>query len=157
MNKIWENYGHTYQNHVEVNDYELKERLVFGTYDTGKYDDTPINFSSRFLNEEIALKGINIVLKQNKEVIDDWMKNQYAQKITVRLNFLQQVGVGFAKNTSWKTPYALYSIIVVLKADCHFHSYEIVTAYPFYTPKIQAQIKKDKMLFMNSKTKKQTK
>ena len=35
---FWENCGHTYEEHVDVDNQDLKNRVMFGTYESGRFD-----------------------------------------------------------------------------------------------------------------------
>lgn len=142
---FWSTMGHTYEDHVAVDIDDLKERLVLEKYDVGTYDeDKKSSIASRFLSEDLARKAIKASLKKKSSVIDDWMKLQYDSRLVLKINFMRQIGEGVAKGTNWNTIYPMYSVIIVLKADCHFRSYEVVTAYPAANNAVMKQIIKDR-------------
>ena len=146
--------GHTYEDHVEIEIEDLMNRLVLGKYDVGTYDENKkSSIASRFINEDIARKAIKTVLKKKTPVIDDWMRLQYDNRLVLKVNFTQQIGEGVAIGTNWNTLYPMYSLIIVLKADCHFRNYEVVTAYPAPNQAVHLQIMKDRAAWYKKRKK----
>ena len=147
----WNDFGHTYEEHIAVTRDDLKQRMILGTYDAGKYDGKKKAICSRFLNEEIAYKAIKCLLKRRKVEIDQWMKLQYEMKTSFEITFTDQIGEGYAKNTSWKEPYKFYKLVVVLQADCHYRDFEVVTAYPTPSMSVAKKIKADQAEWIRNK------
>lgn len=143
----WKKYGHTYEEHVNVTDKDLIDRLLYGTYDIGKYMDDRRSICTRFLSEEIAFKSIERALKIRTDEIQEWMKLGYQAKLEIMVNFTSQIGVGYAKGTSWKEPYPMFKVRVILKADAHFREYSIVTAYPIPNKQISQKIAADRSAY----------
>ena len=48
---FWENCGHTYEEHVDVDNQDLKNRVMFGTYESGRFDGQGKSICSRFSSE----------------------------------------------------------------------------------------------------------
>ena len=63
MTDFLKNCGHTYEEHVDVTDNDLRNRVMAGTYDLGQYMDDHKKICSRFLSEELAEKTIKRILK----------------------------------------------------------------------------------------------
>lgn len=145
MTDFLKNCGHTYEEHVDVTDNDLRNRVMAGTYDLGRYMDDHKKICSRFLSEELAEKTIKRILKIRESQIKEWMQLGYAKEIEVVAFFTSQVGIGFAEGTGvYKNSYPMYGVRVVLQADIHFRSYSIVTAYPVPNKATIAKIAEDK-------------
>ena len=150
----WSNYGHTFEDHIEPDDNDLKMRLILGKYDCGTYDGNAISIASRFVSENIAKKVIDYTLEKKKDDIATWLKEACVEKTVFYINFMKPIGYGYVKNTNWDNPYPLYKLCIVLQADCHFRNYEIVTCYPVPNNAVKAQIIKDRKNFLSRKLKK---
>lgn len=147
----WKKYGHTYEDHIEVNDDDLKMRLILGKYDCGNYDGDSINVASKFLSESVAKQVIDYTLKKKENDIKTWLKEACSTKTVFYINFTKQIGYGYAKNTKWDKPYPLYRLCIVLKADCHYRDYEIVTCYPKVNNAVKEKIANDRKLYMSER------
>lgn len=154
---FWGNCGHTYEEHVDVDNQDLKNRVMFGTYESGRFDGQGKSICSRFSSEKIAKIAIERAIEIRCSEIEEWMKLGYQEEIIVTVNFSKAIGVGYAKGTNLrKDPYLMYSICVVLRADAHFRSYSIVTAYPTPNRNVGKQIAKDKKDFYEERRARRT-
>lgn len=146
--------GHMVQNHVEVSDEELKERLIYGDLDD-ECHETGIrkSISSKFFSFKEAEKFVIETLIANRSVIEKWLDNRDENKLVISKKFLNEIGYGYAKNTSFKTKYPMYICQVVLKLGYNCDEFSIVTAYPDINTATAKRIEEDKKIFFENRKK----
>lgn len=141
-------FSHVVEEHIEVTDADLIERIIIGTYDCGTYDtNSHIRSASRFTSHDIAMRVMEITLEKNQDVIDEWLKWNNGARTIIRATFSKPIGHGFVKGTSFKHSYAMHRCVIVLEADAHYRSYRIITAYPAPNKAVNQAIFEDRQNF----------
>lgn len=142
--------GHTWEDHVLVDDDELKDRLRFGKYDGSSYGGRTA-IVSRFESEKIAYNAIKKGLAAKQGEIEKWLKEGCCKNLTLRIRFLQVIGHSFVKSTDWNTSYPATEMLVILEADVHYRDFIIKTAYPTPARIVQDKIRADQKAFRDAR------
>lgn len=145
--------GHTWEDHVLVDDDDLKDRLRYGKYDGSTFGRSSA-IVSRFENEKMAYNAIKRGLSAKQGEIDKWLKEACCKNLTLRIRFLQVIGHGFAKGTDWNVAYPETEMLIILEADVHYRDYTIKTAYPTPARVVQDKIRADQKAFRAARSKK---
>lgn len=146
-------FSHMKEEHVDPTNNDLKDRLLFGRFSNGRFNENDITeYSTKFLSMDIAEKTILASLNNNIHIIDQWMNLCVEKRLVLNSAFINKIGYGFVKNTDFKKgPYDMYNIRIILEADCHFRSFHIVTAYPVPNNATKKKIENDKRDFWNKR------
>ena len=140
-------FGHTMEDHIDIDDKDLLDRLINGKYDGKHYAEKSSTRSTKFSSAEIANKAIFMVLKKNAATIEQWTNLCFERRLVLNTTFLQPIGYGYVKGTSYKTQYQMYRCTVILEADEFYSEVRIVTAYPDTNIATEQQIQRDKQIF----------
>lgn len=141
-------FAHVFEEHVYVTDEDLIERIIAGTYDSGRFDGVGKYITSRFYSEKIALFAIEKTLILNEGGIKEWLRFGTGKRFVVSASCKSSIGKGFAKGKRFSDGgYETHKCVVVLEADAHYRNYSIVTAYPVPNAATMRKIQEDRNIF----------
>lgn len=139
--------SHTKENHINTTKDELKLRLIKGDIDGDCMFIEKKKVASMFLSEKVALAAIKKTIYKNESVIKTWVQNRDENRLMIRTNFLNRIGIGFAKGTDFNIVYPFFGCSVILRLGYNGNEFEILTAYPSLTKEIDEQIQRDRIAF----------
>lgn len=139
--------SHTKETHVNTNPEELKYRLIRGDIDGDCMFTERRKVASMFLSEKIAIAAIKKTIYKNESIIRTWISNRDTDRIMIRTNFLNKIGIGLAKGTDFNNVYPFFGCIVILRLGYNGNEFEILTAYPALTKEINERIQQDRISF----------
>lgn len=152
LDEIDLSYGHVIEEHINVSDQELIQRLLYGDFRDLRYTGKTQKIVTKFESAQITEQTVKNALQFHIEKIKEWLRLRYDNRLVIQYNSLSKLGHGYAKYTDFrKNVYDMYSCIIILELGYNGSEFHIVTAYPVPNQAMWQKIQNDRNIFWEKK------